>query len=208
MDIGIGFSVSFIRKFELVSGWNVLKTVLPYSWSAEVNDAAFNLLIGRLEVSQQKDGSTIKCPQIVPTILSALQSGLAAVASTAHLQDNAETQSIQSPLPPSASEPGSRPRTSPSDQAPTIEALVEELLNLHSTVAQFRSIFQSQITTQLFVDGYKTFVKRLSDMPEINARALRILEKLTHFGLALALDNSVAGSQKREVRPLFSLTSP
>jgi hypothetical protein len=197
LDISIGFSSSFIRKFELVNGWNVMKTVAPGSWSAEVNDAAFNLLIGRA-VGQQ-NGPTIKCSQIIPTILSALQSGLVAVASTVHISDDAGTQSIQSPLSPSQSGSGSQRSTSLFDQASMIETLVEELLNLHSTVAQFRSIFQSQITTQLFVDGYKTFVKRLSVAPEINARALRILEKLTHFGLALALDNMVAGSLKREV---------
>jgi len=85
-----------------------------------------------------------------------------------------------------------------SEQAATMEVLIENLLDLHSTTAQFRSLFQSHNTTQLFIDAYKSFVKSLTELSEINARALRILEKLTHFGLALALDNSVAGSQKRE----------
>lgn len=197
LDFSAGFSSSFVRKFELVNGWNVIKTVAPESWNAEVNKAAFDLLIGRA-VGQQ-NGLTIKCSQIVPAILTALQSGLGIVASNVHILDDTGTQSIQSPLSPPRI--GSAPQrcTSSLDQATMIEALVEELLNLHSTVPQFRSIFQSQVTTQLFVDGYKTFVKRLTVAPVINARALRILEKLTHFGLALALDNLVAGSQKREV---------
>lgn len=164
--------------------------------------------MGHVEGSQQqKDGPTIKCPQIVPTILSALQTGLVAVASSAHLPDDAETQPVQisAHSPMTLDEPGSRPLMSSTDQVATIEALTEELLNLHSTLAQFRLIFQSQITTQLFIDGYKSFVKRLAQAPDINARTLRILEKLTHFGLALALDNAVAGSQKREVRGHFSL---
>ncbi|KAF9449865.1 beach-domain-containing protein [Macrolepiota fuliginosa MF-IS2] len=200
LDISIGFSTSFTRKFELVSGWNVLKTVLPLSWDAEVNNAAFNLLMGCVEGSQhQKDGPTIKCPQIVPTILSALQNGLITVASSAHLLDDVDTPSIRLPVPASSPESGLQPVMSSTSHLTTIEALTEELLNLHSTVAQFRLIFQSQITTQLFVDGYKTFAKRLSQMPEINAGSMRVLEKLTHFGLALALDNAVAGSQKREI---------
>jgi hypothetical protein len=102
-------------------------------------------------------------------------------------------------IPPSVTEPGSEPSLTSSDLGPTVEALVEELLNLHSTSAHFRSLFQSQILTQVFIDGYKVYVTRLAEVSEINARALRILEKVTHFGLALALDNSVAGSQKREV---------
>ncbi|EKM77777.1 hypothetical protein AGABI1DRAFT_121854 [Agaricus bisporus var. burnettii JB137-S8] len=193
----IGFSASFIRKFELVNGWNVLKTIVPGSWNAEVNGAAFKLLIGR--ATGQQKGLVIKCPQIVPTILTALQSGLSAIASTVHISDEARTPLIESPLSPLRSGLGSQCFTFPLNEASTVEALVEELLNLHSTVAQFRTVFQSQITTQLFVDGYKAFVKRLSVAPAINARALRILEKLTHFGLALALDNLVAGSQKREI---------
>ncbi len=207
LDISVGFSISFIRKFELVNGWNVLKTVLPCSWNAEINDVAFSLLMGRAETSQsQKDGPKLNCPQIVPTILSALQVGLVAVASSAHLPDDVDAQSIQLSVPSSEDpvEPGYRPPVVSADQVATMEALVEELLNLHSTLAQFRTIFQSQIATQSFADGYKTFVNKLIELPEINPRTARILEKLTHFGLALALDNSVAGSQKREVCLLTS----
>ncbi|KAF5354041.1 hypothetical protein D9756_006953 [Leucocoprinus leucothites] len=199
LNISIGFSTSFIRKFELVSGWNVLKTVLPFSWDAEVNDTAFALLIGREEVSGSQPEGSIRCSQILPTILAALQSGLSTVASVAHASENSDTRSIQLSVPSSASDLGSRAVTPSPDQAATMETLTEELLNLHSTVTQFRSAFQSHNTTQLFVDAYKTFVKTLADLPEINATALRILEKLTHFGLALALDSAVAGSQKREI---------
>jgi hypothetical protein len=202
LDISIGFSTSFIRKFELVSGWNVLKTILPSFWNAEANDAAFTLLIGMTKGSQ--DAPTIQCPQILPTILMALRFGLSAVASVVHVSETSDTQSIQLSIPSPASEPGSRAITPSPDQAATIEALTEELLSLHSTIPLFRSAFQSHNTTQLFIDGYKTFVNKLTEISEITAQPLRILEKLTHFGLALALDNSVAGSQKREVRVLSS----
>jgi len=85
-----------------------------------------------------------------------------------------------------------------------MEILIEELLTLHATSSTFRQIFESQQTTQLFVDTYKSTVVKLSSARSINDWNIRILEKLTHFGLALALDNAVGGSQKREVGPTFS----
>lgn len=84
-----------------------------------------------------------------------------------------------------------------------MEVLIEELMDLHASSATFREVFKSQQTTQIFVDSYKSFVMKVVDLPDLNQRAVRILEKLTHFGLALALDNSVAGSQKREVRAVY-----
>jgi hypothetical protein len=80
-----------------------------------------------------------------------------------------------------------------------MEMLIEELLILHASSSTFRHLFESQQTTQLFIDAYKSMVAKLSGATRINEWNLRILEKLTHFGLALALDNSVGGSQKREV---------
>ena len=81
-----------------------------------------------------------------------------------------------------------------------MENLIEELLTLHATSSTFRQIFESQQTTQLFIDTYKSLVDKLtSSASSINDWNARILEKLTHFGLALALDNAVGGIQKREV---------
>ena len=80
-----------------------------------------------------------------------------------------------------------------------MEILIEEMLTLHATSSTFRQIFESQQTTQLFIDTYKSMVAKLSTASSINEWNIRILEKLTHFGLALALDNAVGGSQKREV---------
>lgn len=79
-----------------------------------------------------------------------------------------------------------------------MEVLVEELIDLHTSSAAFRQIFESQQTTKLFVDAYKRFVKKVASV-EVNQRTMRLIEKLNHLGLALALDNAVAGSQKREV---------
>jgi hypothetical protein len=80
-----------------------------------------------------------------------------------------------------------------------MEVLIEELMDLHASSSGFREVFKSQQTTQLFVNSYKTFVLRVTDAAQVNQRTIRILEKLTHFGLGLALDNAVAGAQKREV---------
>ena len=69
---------SFSRKFELISGWSVLKTVIPHCWDSNVKKAAFDILLGRSSAVQQPP--SIACPNIVPTILSAMSTGLLRVA--------------------------------------------------------------------------------------------------------------------------------
>ena len=73
--IALGISTSFNRKFELVSGWNVLKLVLPYGWDAQVQDAAWDVLLGR---SRDKKESipVVICPYIVPAIFASLKMAL------------------------------------------------------------------------------------------------------------------------------------
>ncbi|KAF8184760.1 hypothetical protein BJ912DRAFT_973913 [Pholiota molesta] len=198
--ISIKVSNSFSRKFELVSGWSVLKTVVPGVWDPAVNRAAFDLLLGRgngiviasqaptptsatrREDKNKAKNPTVSCTHILPTIISALQTGLIAVAHNCHLSENDESAS----------------NLSWSTEI-TMEMLIEELLILHASSSTFRHLFESQQTTQLFIDAYKSMVAKLSGATRINEWNLRILEKLTHFGLALALDNSVGGSQKREI---------
>ncbi|THV04025.1 beach-domain-containing protein [Dendrothele bispora CBS 962.96] len=177
--IGVGSTSSFIRKFELISGWNVFKTVLPLCWDLEVNEAAFDLLLRPYNDKGDHGDNVVVCPQIVPAILSALHSGLNVVARN-------------------SSEKGdSVPGTFITEA--TMELLVERLMNLHASSSTFRQIFQSQQTTQLFVNAYKDFVAKISGNSVLNEYTIRILEKLAHLGLALALDNVVAGAQKREI---------
>jgi hypothetical protein len=88
--------------------------------------------------------------------------------------------------------------TSTSALESAMEVLVEELMDLHSSSPTFRQLFESHATTQIFVESYRSFVSKCASL-DLNQRIVRILEKLGHFGLALALDNAVAGSQKREV---------
>lgn len=84
IGISIGTSISFLRKFELISGWNVLKMVLPSCWSSNVNELAFDVLLGRLlpngERCAASEDCPVVCPPMVPVILSALRPGLSAVA--------------------------------------------------------------------------------------------------------------------------------
>lgn len=87
-----------------------------------------------------------------------------------------------------------------------MEVLIEELMDLHASSPTFRQLFESHATTQIFVDGYKSFVTRCAKL-EMNHKIIRVLEKLGHFGLALALDNAVAGSQKREVSAFPALNA-
>ena len=219
-------SSSFNRKFELVSGWSVLKTVLPPVWDPQINKAAFDLLLGRLSVdigpsspgtpssgSSSKPRSsktkqpkapstTVSCTHILPIIVLALQTGLIAV-NHCYMVDDDEGILTDVDLInfccltyfdvlESSNSPTWSTKTS-------IENLIEELLTLHATSSTFRQIFESHQTTQLFLDTFKSLVEKLSSALKINDWNARILEKLTHFGLALALDNAVGGAQKREV---------
>lgn len=71
----LGMSTSFNRKFELVSGWNILKLVLPYGWDAQVQDAAFDVLLGRSR-DKREIVPAVVCPYIVPAIFSSLKMAL------------------------------------------------------------------------------------------------------------------------------------
>lgn len=80
-----------------------------------------------------------------------------------------------------------------------MEILVTDLINLHASNTEFRQVFRSQQTTRLFVEAYRSFTTKLLKSPSVNERTLRLLEKVAHLGLALVVDNAVAGGQKREV---------
>ncbi len=204
IGISVKMSASFTRKFELISGWSILKTVLPTCWDPSVNEAAFDILLGRTgttKVDAQGHNAVI-CPQIVPAIFAALHTGLGTVGNncTIYEEDESETQSsLVCPPPDENIAPNSFSWATES----TMEVLVEELIDLHASSATFRQVFRSQQTTRLFVEGYKSFISQVSAAPSVNQRTSRILEKMTHFGLALALDGAVAGVQKREVRHPF-----
>ncbi|KAF5339895.1 hypothetical protein D9611_009101 [Ephemerocybe angulata] len=183
VNICLLYTSSFSRKFELISGWSVMKTVLPTAWSLEVSGAAFDILLGRFNTETDIDSYTVvACQGIMPSILTALGHGLSVVSKRAHLSDSeADAAHITW------------------DTENTLEAMLEAMMKLHTSSSTFREIFRSQQATQMFIDGYKQTVEKLKTSPSINQLTGRIIEKLSHLGLALALDNAVAGGQKREI---------
>ncbi|KAF8995525.1 hypothetical protein BDZ89DRAFT_1261670 [Hymenopellis radicata] len=141
--ISIRISVSFKRKFGLISGWSVLKTALPECWDSAVNEAAFDVLLGRTPKSgksRMDSENAVICPQIVPTILSALQTGLRSVVDNCGVSDEGgDGTFLLSSLHIDA------PHFSRVAET-TMERLVEDLLDLHASSATFKQIFRSQQT--------------------------------------------------------------
>ncbi|KAH7092832.1 beach-domain-containing protein [Auriculariales sp. MPI-PUGE-AT-0066] len=181
---------SFPRKFELVSGWNTLKTVLPPCWDPAVHVAAFDVLLGRTSgdaaaiMSPSSPGApmpVVVCPQILPAILLSFGYGLEVVA-------------------------GPYPNGIARDRRSTCavvrlghDVLVEEFIDLHASSESFRHLFQSQQTTALFVTAVNTFVDKIAAAPTLQDRTLRLTEKITHLILMLALDTNVDSAQKHEL---------
>ncbi|KAH9975416.1 beach-domain-containing protein [Lactifluus volemus] len=174
--ISLNKSKSFSRKFELVSGWTVLKTVLPDVWDANIHAVAFSILLGHAG----DQGPVVACSHIFPAILSSLTKMLVAAVHELPSQDveinETEGRSVA-----------------------CAEAIVEEIVRLQSSCPTFLQLFESQQTTQTFIHAFQSFVARLSSTNEVSHYHVRICEKLMHFGLTLALDNAAAGPQKREI---------
>jgi len=235
IGVGVARSPSFTRKFELVSGWNTLKAVLPSAtvWDAEVDRVAWNLLLGNVEAAtisrtptptganakrqNQQSDTEVSCPHILPTILCALRTGLATVADRSGITDDDES-GFMLQLISSCADCHLFPDSNTLSWTTEIlmENLIERMLTLHALSGTFRQTFESQQIIQLFIDAYNGMIERLtrvltdvgSDRHYVNGWNVRILEKLNHFGLAVALDNAVGGPQKQEVYPRDLVSSP
>ena len=73
----IDFNATFIRKYELVGGWTVLRTVLPSAWSLNVQAAAFRILLGRFwDARDSSPHPQVICSNIFPAILASLDKQL------------------------------------------------------------------------------------------------------------------------------------
>ena len=70
--ISIDVSQTFVRKFELVSGWTILKNVIPCAWNKDVHQAAFDILLDH----KGDDKIIVRCPNIISTIIASLHRGL------------------------------------------------------------------------------------------------------------------------------------
>ena len=84
-----------------------------------------------------------------------------------------------------------------------LEALLEALIQLHSTSPSFKQIFKSTQVTQQLVDTHLAFASAVRSLPEINQRVTSLMDKMCHFVIALALDPSVSETQQAEVIRLF-----
>ncbi|TBU31477.1 beach-domain-containing protein [Dichomitus squalens] len=173
ISTALSISISFSRKFELISGWNVLKLVLPYGWDASVQDAAFDVLLGRSR-DKKEIIPTVICPYIVPAIFSSLKMCL----DSSRMSEDAQTRALATS---------------------NVEHLLEALIETHSTSPTFREVFRSHAITQSFIDAYKMYSISVQHAAEIDQDTVRVLEKLSHLGLSIALDNAVAVNQKQEI---------
>ncbi|KAI0029515.1 beach-domain-containing protein [Vararia minispora EC-137] len=186
ISASIDFNFSFVRKFELVSGWTFLKSVIPSAWNANVQAAAFRVLLGRYWES--KGGAIqpeIVCASIFPTILASLDRELplavSQVPSGALLADGSSSV----------------------DHETLCTSLMEVLIHLQATSPTFRELFKSQQTTLACIQAFKSFVNALQTSGNMRAGLASVLDKLKHFGLTLALDNAVSGGHKRELLDLI-----
>ena len=81
--LSLNKSKSFSRKFELVSGWTIVKTVLPDVWDANIHAAAFGILLGQ----DEGQGPFVTCSHIFPAILGSLTRLLSDVAHGSYPRD-------------------------------------------------------------------------------------------------------------------------
>ncbi|KAH8103359.1 beach-domain-containing protein [Cristinia sonorae] len=179
--ISLKASSSFSRKFELASGWSILKTVLPYGWCEEAQEAAFDILFG---LNESGERSIVSCAHVLPALFGILQNQLDVITGLNphdHCYKDAE------------------------EATEYAERLLEQLITVHSSSATFRQIFKSQSTTQHFLDSYRGFTTTLSQVQEIPLGSVRLLEKLMHLGLSIALDTAVAAHQKQEILDVLQL---
>ena len=85
------------------------------------------------------------------------------------------------------------------EAGPCTEHLLEELINLHSSSTTFRQTFQSQSTSQAFIEAYRSFVSSAAHLTPREAIVTRIIEKMSHLALSVALSDAVGSNQKQEV---------
>lgn len=81
IEASLRVNSSFSRKFELVSGWNTLKLVIPHAWSPDVQAAAFDVLSAG-GYSAQTPELVVVCPQMLPVIFASLRHQLDLLVAT------------------------------------------------------------------------------------------------------------------------------
>lgn len=105
IQLSLASTGNFGRKFELVSGWSVLRIVLPDAWDEDVRIACFDMLMGRQwadvpKKTNQDEWTIVMCPNVVPAIFGALQSSLDIISGSAPRHYAADGLSILFPMTP------------------------------------------------------------------------------------------------------------
>ncbi|KZT37329.1 beach-domain-containing protein [Sistotremastrum suecicum HHB10207 ss-3] len=174
---------SFGRKFELVSGWLALRTILPRAWNPLVHAAAFDLLLGRTEKNEGRNAtnntehSALSCSYILPAILASLGHGLELVGTGEALEHHYADQ----------------------DWDQLCEAILEELINLQSTSHAFRRALKSHQNINLLTASYGRYAILISEFTDPRPSLIRIQEKLNHFTLSITLEGHLDSAQKKKV---------
>ncbi|KZT56178.1 beach-domain-containing protein [Calocera cornea HHB12733] len=179
-------SPSFPRKFELAHGWLVLRHSLPSCWDTSVQKAAFDLLLGRADLTTKQVPETSEesyyCLSIMPAILASFfvsiersAAGLAPLTETAPGQD-------------------------------TAESLADALLELLESHPQ---LFRSKSVITLFTQFAHNTLATLPPAQDQHQLSRSLIDKLTHITVMLSLDERIASAQRQELtRLLQALHSP
>ncbi|KAN0082499.1 hypothetical protein V8E55_008294 [Tylopilus felleus] len=123
IGISLSTSTSFGKKFELASGWLVLKKVLPPIWNDAIHEAALELLLQPARGGEIAS-KAVKCPQMLPVVLLALRQGLSVYSDT----------QVQGP------------------SKLVVEQILGDLIDLHSSHSSFRQLFRSQSSTGILIE--------------------------------------------------------
>lgn len=177
VECGLKVNASFGRKFELVSGWITLKTVLPQAWAPSVQAAAFDVLLGGAYTAHTAEPAIV-CPHMLPVIFACLKYELDILSGASDLHHDAHALG---------------------EAGVYANSLLEELIKIHSFSPTFREAFRSQVTTQTFIDAFKSFVTAIAGVAELDSIVVWVLEKLSHLALSISLDDVVAVVQRKEI---------
>ncbi|KAL4077210.1 hypothetical protein V8B97DRAFT_1866535 [Scleroderma yunnanense] len=131
IGIALSMSLSFGKKLELLSGWSLLRKRLPPVWDEDLHRAAVELLLRPAAGSTagRNTSQGIRCPQILPIILLALQNGLLLYRHKCILGPTRVTEQI-----------------------------VADLIELHNTNSSFCQLFKSQSTTEVLIQCLSTLL--------------------------------------------------
>ncbi len=179
LKLAILSSTSYIRKFELVNGWLVLRFVLPQAWSPSVHAAAFDILLGPRHIPTPE--SKLACAHIFPAILASFIHQFDILLSCATLSEGASHEECILTY-------------------QTFDFFVEELVSTHTSNSAFRALFKSQQLTASLANAFRAFLTKLGETRSLHRALIRSLEKLNHLILLLALDSHIEASQKQSVR--------